>query len=1527
GRLAAEEALRPFDLERGPLLRSTLLVLGEDDHLLCFTKHHIVSDGWSKGVLVREVSVLYTALARGEEPRLPELPVQYADYAVWQRAWLSGETLEAQLAFWRDGLAGAPPLLEIPTDHPRVAGQSPRSRRHRLAVPERTSRALRELSRREGTTLFMTTLAAWQVLLGRYSGQEDVVVGSPISGRTRYETEGLIGFFVNMLPLRADLGGDPTWTEMLRRVRETALGAYAHQELPFERLVEELATERSLTHSPVFQVAFSLERSGGSGPLALGGLGVEPFWGEEGASKFELDLALGEAGERLTGAINYRVELFDAETIGRMAGHLEALLEAMAAHPRGRLSEVSLLSGAERARVLEAWSDAPAGLPRACLHELFAGQAARTPDAPAVLFRGEVVSYGELDRRSNRLAHLLRRRGVGPEARVGVCMEPGAPAVAAILGVLKAGGAYVPVDPSNPAARLRELFADAGVRAVLTHSAVGAPLPAGVEALRLDEPATADAIAAMPGEPPRVPADPRQLAYVIYTSGSTGRPKGVMVPHLGAANLLAEFDRRRPIAPGARCSVWTRTSFDVSVYEIFSALAAGGTLVFPDEEVRPDPAAFVRWLAEREVGSAYVPPFMLQELAARAGAHPGTLALRRLLVGVEPIPESLLQALAERIPGLRVINGYGPTETTVCATLHSVAPGGDPRERPAPIGRPVRNTRALPLDAHLQPVPAGVPGELYVGGVGVARGYLGDPARTAERFVPDPFSAEAGARLYRTGDRVRLRADGELEFLGRVDTQVKLRGFRIEPGEVEAALLAQEGVREAVVVAREDAPGRKRLVAYLVAGEGAEPSVPVLEAWLRERLPEHMVPTAFVFLERLPVSANGKTDRRALPAPQWKGEGAYVAPRTAAEELLCGIVAEVLGMERVGVEENFFELGGHSLLAMQVVSRARHAFGVEVPLRALFEAPTAGALAGCVEALRHEGGGAAAPPIGRAPRTGPLPPSFAQQRLWLVDRIEPGSAAYNMPFTLRLRGPLDAAALRAGLDELVRRHEALRTTFAEAGGAPVQMIHPPAPTPLPVLDLRALPEEAREPAARRLAGAEALRPFDLARGPLLRSTLLHLADGDHVLLFTLHHVVSDGWSMDVLVREVSELYGALSRGEEPRLPELPIQYADFAVWQRDRLSGEALETQLSYWRGRLAGAPPLLEVPTDHPRRVGQSPRAAGHRFTLPPRVSDGLRALSRAGGSTLFMTLLAGWQALLGRYAGQEDVVVGTPIAGRDRRETEGLIGFFVNMLALRGDLGRDPTWRELLGRVREEALGAYAHQELPFERLVEELGVERSLTHAPVFQVAFALRRPGGDLRPSLGGVELEAFGAAAGVAKFDLDLTVEEEASALAASLTYRAALFEAETAARMAGHLEAVLEAMAAGPERRLSEVPLLRGAERTQVLEAWNATAAEFPRAFVHELFAGQAARTPDAPAVVSGDEVLSYGELERRSSRLAHLLRRHGVGPETRVGLCAPRSPTMVVGILGILRAGGVYVPLDPDYPTDRLAYMLADSG
>jgi amino acid adenylation domain-containing protein len=1186
-----------------------------------------------------------------------------------------------------------------------------------------------------------------------------------------------------------------------------------------------------------------------------------------------------------------------------------------------RLSRLELLGDAERALVLEAWNRTEAEYPAdRCIHELFEAQAARTPEAVAVVYEQEALSYAELNARANRLAHYLRGRGVGPEVRVGICLERSLEMVVGILAVLKAGGAYVPLDPAYPADRLAFTLADAGVPLVLVQESVRATLPAvdGVEIISLDS--VADRITAEPADNPRSGAGPDSLAYVIYTSGSTGTPKGALIEHRNVARLFSATDAWFGFGPDDVWTLFHSCAFDFSVWEIWGALLYGGRLVVVPFDVSRDPEAFHALVQREGVTVLNQTPSAFRQFIRVDGEQGGELALRNVIFGGEALEPASLREWVERrgADTPRLVNMYGITETTVHVTYRPLGREDVFGGSGSPIGRAIPDLRLYVLDPARRPVPIGVPGELYVGGAGVARGYLNRPELTAQRFIDNPF---AQGRLYRTGDRVRWMADGTLEYLGRLDEQVKIRGFRIELGEIEAALRQAPGVRDCTVVVRDDGAGDRRLVAYVVGEADA------LRERLRQSLPEYMVPSAFVSLDALPLTPNGKLDRKALPAPELaSAEDRYVAPRTPVEEVLAGIWAEVLRLERVGVEESFFDLGGHSLLATRVVSRIREVFAVELPLRALFEGPTVAELAGRVEEMRRAEL-PVLPPVVPAERTAALPLSFAQERLWFLDRLEPGSTTYNIPVAWRLGGALDQSALERALGEVVRRHEALRTVFAQADGSPVQVIAPFGGFALPVEDLSGLREADREAAVRRRAGEEARRAFDLAAGPLFRAALLRLDAEDHVLLLTMHHVVSDGWSLGVLFRELSALYAAYREGRESPLSELAVQYADYAVWQREQLAGEVLDRQLAYWKERLAGAPELLELPTDHPRPAVQTYRGASVPVELSPELLERLQALGRSEGATLYMTLLGAFQVLLSKYSGSGDIVVGSPIAGRTRREVEELIGFFVNTLVLRTDLSENPSFREVLGRVRGATLGAYEHQEVPFELLVAELQPERSLSHSPLFQVLFTLQNAErrGD---ALAGLEVRAAGAAMEIAQFDLSLTLTATPQGLRGALNYNTDLFERGTAERMLGHLARVLEQVAADADVRLSGLELLGPAERALVLEAWNRTEAEVPAdRCIHELFQAQAARTPDAVAVRFEDESLTYAELNAGANRLAHHLRGHGVGAEVRVGVLMERSLEMVVSLLAVLKAGGAYVPLDPGLPAERLAYMLDDSG
>ncbi|MEP7010069.1 MAG: amino acid adenylation domain-containing protein [Acidobacteriota bacterium] len=1534
--LADREAGRPFDLSRVPLLRGVLLRLADRDCVLALTLHHIASDGWSLGILVREIGVLYPAFLDSRPSPLPELRVQYADFSQWQRSFLDEEVLAEQIAFWRGRLAGLPPRLELPTDRPRPAAQSFRGASRNVEISADLARRLELLSRGEGATLFMTLMAGFQAVLALYGGQRDLAVGTPVAGRNRLETEGLIGFFVNTLVLRGDLSGEPTFRQLISRARETSLAALLHQDVPFEKLVQELAPERSLAQAPLFQAMFTLQNA----PLAslkIRDLHLRRMRGTETRAKFDLTLDLERVADGLRGSVEYATDLFDGATVDRLTGHFERLLAAAVTAPDQPTLELSLLDPAEQHQLVE-WGGAaedPSTL--ATLHGGFEAQARLAPEASAVTFGDVTLSYGELNRRSNRLARWLRRQGIGPESRVGLCLERSAAQSVAILATLKAGGAYVPLDPGTPRDRLAYMIEDAGVTVVIGEAGSAAALPPVASLILVDGPS--DPLRALPDHDLAPFATGANLAYVIYTSGSTGLPKGTLVSHGNVTRLFTATEPEFGFGPRDVWTLFHSYAFDFSVWEIWGALLYGGRLVVVPYDVSRSPEEFLELLVRARVTVLNQTPGAFAQLA-RAEEERGSLAgdLRLVIFGGEALDPTVLAPWFARHGDARprLVNMYGITETTVHVTLRPVGSEDAGGQRRSLIGAPIADLSLAMMDRFQRRVPIGVAGELVVGGAGLARGYLGRPALTAERFVPDAEGGGRGARLYRSGDLGRHLASGEVEYLGRIDHQVKIRGFRIELGEVEAALSAQAGVREAVVVAREDAPGDRRLVAY-VTGEGDPES---LRDSLRERLPEYMVPSAIVTLGSLPLNANGKVDKKALPAPEWRRpEDLYQAPKTPVEEILAGIWSDLLGLDRVGANDHFFELGGHSLLATQVMSRVRSAFGVELPLRDLFESPTLSGLAARVETAQRADHESVVPPLVAVPREGTeraLPLSFAQQRLWFLDQLEPGSALYNIPAALRMEGPLEPRVLALALGEIVRRHETLRTVFSSAEGPPVQRVHPFRPFALPVLDLAGLPEVEREAAVLALCEAEAGRPFDLARDPLLRSLLLRLAPLDHVVALTTHHIASDGWSMGILVREVTALYGAFAAGpggpggpgeQRSPLPELPIQYADYAAWQRSWLVSEVLEEEISYWRKQLAGLPPLLDLPTDRPRPPVQSYRGAARPVRLSADLASSLAGLGRREGATPFMLLLAGFQALLARYSGEEDVAVGSPVAGRNRLETEGLIGFFVNTLVLRGDHSGEPTFRQLIGRVRETSLAAHLHQDVPFEKLVQELSPERSLAQSPLFQVMFALQNaPVANL--SIRDLRLRPVGRAGTTAKFDLTLSLAEDGQGgYGGSIEYATDLFDAATVDRLMEHFGRLLGGLVEAPERRFGEVDLL-SAEEALELRAWNDTAVayrlEVPLpVWIEE----QVDRTPGAVAIDFEGEELTYRELDLRANRLAHRLRARGCGPESRVGVLLERSAELLVALLGILKAGAAYVPLDPEHPTERLAFQERDAG
>ena len=1515
--LLDEEAHHRTDLERGPLFRAKLLRLREDVHILILAAHHIAADGWSHVILFRELGALYDARSRAAAPPLPPPVLQYADYAVWQRRWLERAMLSDQLHYWKRQLADAPELLVLPTDRPRPAVASFRGSLHRFELPASVAHRLAGFAREERATPFMVLLAAFQVLLARWSGGTDIVVGTPTAGRTHRETEPLVGLFINTLTLRVLIEPQASFRAILAQAKDIALAAYAHQDVPFEKVVAELRPRRDPSWQPLVQVIFALQNTAPA-ELRLAGARVERIDCPSSTSKYDLTLNVIESGDRLAAEIEYASDLFDGTTIARVAGMYGALLDAAMEHPALPISRLRLVAAAATTTA----QIAPARRRTVC--DLFEAQAARTPDATAIESPTARLTYAELDAYANRMARTLRRRGVGRGDLVAVVSDHDIDTFVALLAVLKAGAAYAPIDIEAPPERLRHQFEDACPRLVLADVAALGRLPdnAGERvafdtcAREVDGEAGDDLRDAHPGPHP----GPDDLAYVIYTSGSTGTPKGVLVEHDGLRELtLAQIDAFA-IEPRSRLLQFASLSFDASVSEVFTAWCRGACLCLPGRARMLAGDALAAVLNERAITHVTLPPSVVPGLVDAGGAP----TLQTLVVA----GEACTAAIVRRWPSaVRFINAYGPTEATVCATLH-VCDATESRD--PPIGRPLAHATVYVLDDALQRVPEGIAGEIVIGGTGVARGYHRKPALTAERFLADPFVG-GGARMYRTGDRGRIRTDGVIEFLGRIDQQLKVRGYRIEPGDVEAALLRDGRIAQAFVTAHGELDSRS-LVAYVVAVDRSMLASEDVLAAVRGRLPAYMVPSAVVVMERFPLTVNGKIDRAALPPPgagsAERDASAHVAARTPTERRLVEIWADVLGCSPPGVLDNFFALGGHSLLATRVVGRIRQTMAVALTLQEFFAAATLEALAVAVDAARgHDASMASPMPVPRSPR---MPLSSLQQSLWMLERLGSAGAAYNMPIALRAYGRIDVDALRRTLSELVRRHESLRTRFASDADGPYSTIQPPQDVRLEVRDLDAMPASARRVEIDRVQNAEMLRRFDLGAGELLRALLL-MGNGESLLSLTTHHIAADGWSVAVLVNELRALYDAFAAGRDSPLYEPVLQFVDYSVWQRERLNDPALEQQKQRWHDRLAGAPIVLELPTDRPRPAVQSYRGALHRFRVPAAMHRALAEVGAQHGATLYMTLLAAYSVLVARLGGVEDLLIGSPLAVRTETNLESVVGPLLNTVVLRSKLDDDPTFSDLLVRTRAATLDAYDDQELPFDQLIAQLKPRRDLARQPVVQVLFSLQNypsPDAGSPDEAPSIEWVRVDSPWDHAKYDLSLYVEETSDGLSCQCEYATDLFEAATIERWCGHFLCVLAGMIADPSTRASRLPLLGEADQRLLLETWNDTArAGLDAPSIPEQIRRHAQLRPNAIAVTCADRALSYADLDRLSSALAARLRQSGAAPGERVGICLDRTVDLTMAILAVFKSGAAYVPLDPAYPQQRLDDMMQDSG
>ncbi len=1526
-RITQQEAEQPFDLTSGALLRATLLTLGEQEHVLMIVMHHIAADGWSLGVFMRELAGLYPAYCDGLPSPLAELPIQYVDYAAWHREYLQAGVLEEQFPYWKQQLNGKLPVIDLPADHPRPRVQTARGKRKRYTFTKELTEKLKALSAAEDTTLFMTLLAGFKALLYRYGAGEDIIVGSATANRDRPDLKDLIGFFINDLVFRTQVSGELTVHELLGRVREVVLQGFRHPDVPFDYLVEALRPERDLNRSPLFQVMFVLQNYPTTS-LNLAGLLVTLMEVDKGAAPYDLSIEMVEREGLLELDYEYRTDLFEAGTIARMHDHFARLLEGMVADPGCRISGLPLLSAKELQQTLVDWNATDTEYPRdLCIHEIFASQVSEHPDSIAIettdlareIAGKDQMTYRELDQCANQLARRLQKLGVGSETPVGIYLDRSIGALVAILAVLKAGAAYLPLDRANPAERTAGILRDAQARAILTQRHLSNQLPS-IAAAVIDLEDIWDSLSSESTEALPILSGPENLAYIMFTSGSKGRPKGVCVTHRNVVRLV----KNTTYAHFSTSDVFLHSAplaFDASTFEIWGSLLNGARLVVNPTQV-PTCDELAQILRKHGVTTLWLTAGLFHRMAEDE-LH-SLSSVSQVLAGGDVLSISHVQKVKSCIGEGRIINGYGPTENTTftcCFPMDATTP----LEMSVPIGRPISNTRVYILDTHMNPVPVGIVGELYAGGDGVARGYLASGDLTASKFLSDPFSQRENARMYRTGDLVRYRSDGNIEFVGRVDDQVKIRGFRIELGEIESVLSEHEAVKRGVVVAREGAPGDKRVVAYIVVSESHRLTELDLRGWLSNRLPKYMIPSSFVFLDALPLTPNGKVDRRALPdAHTETGElSKFVAPHTEAEKALSALWKEVLRIEQVGRNDDFFARGGHSLLAVQLQSRIRKHFDREVSVLDLFEHPTLAAMA---EMLNLRSKILPSTSIPRVDRNDELPVSFQQQRLWFLDQFAPQSAGYNISGALKLTGALNRDALKRSLQAILTRHEVLRTTFLNVDGKPKLVLRSADDWNMHVVDLRSFPATQRSEEVQRLAREEEGRPFDLSRGVLLRATLLVLDKQEHVLLLTMHHIASDGWSLGVFVHELSQLYPAFCSGRPMPLPELPIQYVDYAAWHRKWLNGGVLASQLPYWKTRLGGTLPILELPADRPRPTVQSQAGALSTLKISRELTDKLKAFSRNVEATLFMTLLSAFKALLYRYAVGEDIIVGSASANRNGTELDDLIGFFVNNLVLRTDLSGNPTPRTLIGRVRDVALNAYEHQDVPFDHLVEALHPQRDLNHSPLFQVMFNLQNfPMTSIQ--LVDLHVTALEIGIGTSRYDLSVEAVEDNGALKFHFGFCTALFDKSTILRMQEHLRILLEAFVAQPDVPISELPMLTAAEQHMLLKEWNQTSAGYPTdKCIHQLFEEQVSRIPEAAAVVFEGHTLTYRELNLRANSLARYLKRLGVIPDSLVGVWMERSLDTIVSLLAVLKAGAGYVPLDPSFPRDRLEFMVEDS-
>lgn len=1560
--LVKEEALTPFTLSIGPLIRARLLILPDQEYILLLTLHHIITDGWSMDIFFVELSIFYNAYLEGKEPKLSLLPIQYADYSIWQRQWLQGDVLTRQLNYWKEKLDGIPALLELPTDKKRPKELTYEGGSLEFHIESQLKEALDELARQNEATLFMTLLAAFQILLFRYTGQNDIVVGSPIANRHLKETEPLIGFFVNTLSLRTTLSGSESFIEILKQVKETTLEAYQYQDVYFDQLVDYLDIPRALNHNPIFQVEFSIRTLSQHKDWTFKNLKVEGLPLENSFAKFDLRLLAIETEAGLSICIDYSKELFVEDTVKKFGDHFKELLNNVCKDPRQTITLIPFLTGLELNDILYNWNATTVKYPKfEGVYELFEKQAKLTPDHIALQYRDAKLTYLQLNENANQFAHFLRHIGVGRDTFVAVALDRSLEVIITILGILKAGGAYVPLDIHYPQDRLQFILEDSHAPIVITDLNIVDKLPATfAQVICLEE--IIGSVDTFPTHNLENFISPQHTAYVIYTSGSTGKPKGVMVTQEGISNLVKAQCDIFNVNQDTKTLQFSSFAFDASVSEIFTTITKGGRLFLVDKEVILDKSLFAQFMNNNQINLMTFPPSYLQDLSETDFPN-----LRTIVIAGEAPNENTMMSWSKN---RKLINAYGPTEASICSSYFIYEREASPHI----IGCPISNVQIYILDRYLNPVPAGVIGEMYLTGLGLARGYLNRSDLTAEKFIPNPFiTVDADddhknthhLRLYQTGDLARLLPDGKIEFVGRRDSQVKIRGFRIEIGEIESTLRTHGSIQQVLVVTREDESLDKKLIAYVVPEEEQRllltpeiqlmsssqspfsilmgETIPALTEDLRNHLgrfvPDYMIPSFFVFIDQIPLTPNGKIDNKSLPAPlltQRTLEETYIAPSNDIEVTLLKIWQEILKIEQIGMQDNFFKLGGHSLLATQVISRIRHFFGIDIPLRTLFEESTIQALGLVVQKLMNEKDKdlLVIPLITPQTRGTYIPLSYAQSRLWFIDQLLPNSPLYNVPLALHLKGELDVTALEKAFNKLIERHESLRTIFEIQNGKTVQVILQELTISLPTKleDITFISDKGKNLTIQKYIFEETQIPFNLSKGPLIRVQLQRLSSQEYVLLVTMHHIISDGWSMGIFFKELSALYNGYMRGTGIQLPPLAIQYADFALWQRQWIQGEKLEKQLQYWKETLSGIPDLLLLPTDKPRPKELSYRAAGYSTLLSNDIKESLNQLASETETSLFMVVLAAFQVLLHRYSGQKDVVVGFPIANRHYKETEDLIGFFVNTLAFRTTFVGNESFVDILNIIKRTTLQAYQHQDVYFDQLIEYLNIPRVLNRNPIFQVEFTFTNEEENLL-HLSNIEINPIPIDYSLIKFDLCFHTYENKEGIGITIGYATDLFVEKTIVAFAQHFKELLVNIIKDPNQKLNSFDILTQQEKNKIIKEWNTTKVDFKEVQLDEthsvpkLFEKQAAKSPNDIAVIFEDQTITFKGLNEKANQLANYLKSIGIGPETLIAVSVEKSLRMIIALLGILKAGGAYVPLDPSYPKERLQYILEDTG